>query len=244
MYSGIAKKITEKKIYKYYSYNPCMYKMFAPVINETIRFNKFKNFNDPYDCYIATSNGKSLQNIYMNTLGVCSFTSESDNLLMWSHYCSSHKGFVVEYDTETLRKKLADFNNQIEDFGMVEYSDKIKTRHFQSENSDKEIVEAVYHKPECWKYEKEIRVIFWAMKNSESFTDIQISEDCILRIILGSQFIIENKVIPSFLRKWVSEKKLYYMQLQSDRYSVLPTLVSDDSKNFNDNNNCMDLISL
>ena len=132
MYSGIAKKITEKKIYKYYSYNPCMYKMFAPVINETIRFNKFKNFNDPYDCYIATSNGKSLQNIYMNTLGVCSFTSESDNLLMWSHYCSSHKGFVVEYDTETLRKKLADFNNQIEDFGMVEYSDKIKTRHFLS----------------------------------------------------------------------------------------------------------------
>lgn len=61
MHSGIAKEFKGEKIYKYYSYDYCMRKMFSPVINKTIRFNEIKNLNDPYDCYIASSNGDSLQ---------------------------------------------------------------------------------------------------------------------------------------------------------------------------------------
>jgi len=29
---------------------------------------------------------------------ICSFTTQKDNLLFWSHYADSHKGFCVEFD--------------------------------------------------------------------------------------------------------------------------------------------------
>ncbi|NQY21454.1 MAG: DUF2971 domain-containing protein [Campylobacteraceae bacterium] len=40
---------------------------------------------------------KSTVNTY-NTKGVCCFSETNDNLLMWSHYSSSAKGFCLEFD--------------------------------------------------------------------------------------------------------------------------------------------------
>ncbi|MFA0570179.1 DUF2971 domain-containing protein [Vibrio gallaecicus] len=36
-----------------------------------------------------------------NTKGVCCFSRANDNLLMWSHYASSGKGFCLEFDATT-----------------------------------------------------------------------------------------------------------------------------------------------
>jgi hypothetical protein len=35
---------------------------------------------------------------YINKLGVCSFTTNFDNLLMWAHYTESHKGLCLGFD--------------------------------------------------------------------------------------------------------------------------------------------------
>ena len=36
---------------------------------------------------------------FLNERGVCCFTENNDNLLMWSHYADIYKGFCLEFDT-------------------------------------------------------------------------------------------------------------------------------------------------
>jgi hypothetical protein len=45
--------------------------------------------------------GEAIRNYADKNLGILSLSAKSDNLLMWSHYCASHHGFVVEFDAET-----------------------------------------------------------------------------------------------------------------------------------------------
>lgn len=221
MFEGYTKKYDGKKLFKYYQYDECMCKMFAPILKYTLRFRNWKSFNDPYDCYIASSlNGevKSVKNEEMSGIYVCSLTTSFDNILMWSHYASNHMGFVVEYDA----KKLKEIEyTQMEVFSYVEYSDDIKYINFLSTNNDSQIVQAAFHKAQCWNYEKEVRSTLYDGAGKD-YIDININKDCIVAIYLGSYFLIKEKFnIPFFLKNWKDDKKLYYMQLKSDKYELI-----------------------
>lgn len=220
MSKGIAKKYTGEKLYKYYSYNDCIKEMFSPVTKETLRYRNPNTFNDPYDCYIAYNNGteiKSVKKAQMETVYVCSLTTSYDNLLMWSHYASSHTGFVVEYDVKELKKIK---HRQMEIFSYVEYSNEIPYRVFFSSenNNNNQIVQAVYHKPECWEYEKEVRSVIYDL--DKDYVDINV-QGCISAIILGSQLMGKfGGKLPYFLQTWKSENRLFYMQLEADKYNL------------------------
>lgn len=221
----------EKKLYKYYSYNECMKTMFAPVLSNTLRYRKPKSFNDPYDCYIATKmDGKiqSARDVEMETVFVSSLSVDCNDILMWSHYASNHKGFAIEYDFDRTCISIQKFKNEKQKqfekikFFYVEYSNGIKIRNIwpqKVETAQKEIEDAIYHKSLCWNYEKEVRSVIYDMSN-EDFIDISLDPDCISAIILGSQFISTVKKIPGFLKTWNSRKKLFYMQLCSAEYKL------------------------
>lgn len=220
MFSGIAEEFKGEKLYKYYSYNNNTNEMFAPILNLTLRYRTPNSFNDPYDCYIAAKlNGKiqSVRANQMNEVFVCSLTSSSHDILMWSHYASNHKGFVVEYNLNELKKIP---NSQMETFSKVTYSDDIPLRNFFSSNADAEIVNAIYHKASCWKYENEIRSVIYG-SSQNPYKDLKLENNCISGVILGSHFMKErNGKIPNFLKSWKEENKLYYMQLLSDKYEL------------------------
>ena len=125
MFKNDMKKYSGTKLYKYYSYNDCVDDMFVPVLYNTLRYRSPSSLNDPYDCYISSKiNGKiqSIRDTEMKTVYVCSMTKSCDDLLMWAHYASNHRGYVVEYDVEKL-KKIEE--KQIEEFSEVGYSDDI-----------------------------------------------------------------------------------------------------------------------
>lgn len=42
---------------------------------------------------------KAIENTFNETIGVLCLTDKIDNLLMWSHYADSHKGFAIEFDS-------------------------------------------------------------------------------------------------------------------------------------------------
>lgn len=216
MFNNIAEEYKGQKLYKYYSYNKDMCKMLAPILYNTLRFTKCDNLNDPYDCYIASNKNKSMRNSLMETVYVCSFTRNFDDILMWSHYATNHKGFVVEYDVDSLRK----INEvQIEYFSSVEYSNEII--HYDSDDA---IITAIFHKAKCWEYEKEVRAAYYGSpKGNEIIKDIILPNDSIFAIYLGSQFIASQKgKIPFLLKEWNEQGKLFYMQMQSDQYKLKP----------------------
>jgi hypothetical protein len=46
--------------------------------------------------------GRVLPASHKGSLKVCSFSATGKSIIMWSHYADQHRGFCIEYDTESL----------------------------------------------------------------------------------------------------------------------------------------------
>ena len=93
------------------------------LLNGTLFFSLRENLNDPFDCNVDIR--KSIQNAIdksadgkaenlkeflskdevldrfrnnVNELGVCAFSLQLENTLMWSHYADNHRGVCIMYE--------------------------------------------------------------------------------------------------------------------------------------------------
>lgn len=85
-------------------------------------------------------------------LGVISFSQKWDNLLLWSHYSNSHKGFCIGFDT----RKLIDsdfFHNGCNVF----YPDEYPLVNPMKDGIE-QVVRVFYNKSRDWEYESEYRM--------------------------------------------------------------------------------------
>lgn len=94
--------------------------------------------------------------------GVLSLSSNKDNLLMWSHYCNHHTGFVLEFEPvwSGLREDLVDPEVILKSLVALE----VKYSHVRPvlegmENSGQKLDKLLLTKSIDWKYESEFRVI-------------------------------------------------------------------------------------
>lgn len=98
---------------------------------------------------------EDLYNMLMNKkeqLGVFSLTDRPDNELMWAHYAESHKGFLIQYDYNSIAKD--------KDFFKIEY--KISPPRLgilDLINSDNLVLKLAGIKSKEWEYESEYRLI-------------------------------------------------------------------------------------
>lgn len=46
--------------------------------------------------------GRILPESHKDSLKICSFSEDQSSIIMWSHYADQHRGFCIEYDTESL----------------------------------------------------------------------------------------------------------------------------------------------
>lgn len=86
--------------------------------------------------------------------GVCCFSVDPTNILMWSHYGNNHTGFALEFDiTEIVEAGIPGGSKEDDDFDLVpnvvDYTDK-------RPNAD---VSALTTKSKAWEYEKEVRIL-------------------------------------------------------------------------------------
>ena len=87
----------------------------------------------------------------INATGVCCFTKEENNLLMWSHYTNSHKGVCLKFNV------LKDLDFFVIPFP-VKYSDQYPTYNHLKDRTTL-VNDMVLTKSKIWEYENEIRVI-------------------------------------------------------------------------------------
>jgi len=100
------------------------------------------------------------------SFGILCFTEKKDNLLMWSHYANSHKGFVLEFYPEHIffdrRKKSTQIAEHLK---KVRYT--LKRPEFiffnddlsQLQQVDNWINNFIWVKSEHWEYEQEWRIL-------------------------------------------------------------------------------------
>jgi Protein of unknown function (DUF2971). len=103
--------------------------------------------------------------------GVFSLTAENYcNLLMWSHYADSHKGFCLEFDVQSIREFIIKYFIEYYFplvFNIVKYSDEMPKIIPGTDNYAKRMDDALFTKSKYWKHENEWRIIFWNIERRE-----------------------------------------------------------------------------
>jgi len=160
------------------------------LVNSELYFARPEHLNDPFDCRVdiisslenaiyrankPTSNKlkKIRSSIYMDkiktdleNMGVCSFSLELENTLMWSHYTDDHSGVCLTY---ALPKSF--FDETIDeilgitkvDYGLNPLSDWFLKNTCKFSSIDDLIraliKKALNVKAKPWNYEKEVRIL-------------------------------------------------------------------------------------
>ena len=82
----------------------------ARITNSLTNPNQFNNLKSFYLQEID-ENVRGLSNYFSKYAPMACFSEKPNNLLMWSHYADSHRGFVLEYDTDAFYTKCTGCKN-------------------------------------------------------------------------------------------------------------------------------------
>jgi hypothetical protein len=172
-----------------------------------------------YEEYVRElANGPGIVNAKKESARIACFSSEPDNLLMWSHYGNGLRGFCLELDDLAFATSQpskcpveihqVNYRTSPPSIDAVAYS--IAHDIFWHNEDINEGLKALYEldakvlatKPFPWAYESEVRAITHVETETESGISIPYSPEFIKRVILGekaTQFDIE------FIHDFVSE---------------------------------------
>lgn len=149
-------------------------------------------------------------------MGVLSLTKESSNLLLWSHYANSHKGFCIGYDTKRLLHDL-----EYPTLGPVNYCNIYPIVSAADEN-EKITYTQLFYKSIDWYYENEYRYVkpYWSNKKCS------ISANTINEIYLGCMISEKNQIrILNIAKSNYPEAKIYKYQKNKFKYEIEKTTI-------------------
>ena len=142
-----------------------------------------KNMKKPK--FIQKTIFDAIQKAYAE-LRICSFTTRKDNILFWSHYADSHKGFCVEFDATKM---------PMADAYKVQYKNKYPEAIYPVPNDVTAFTPALV-KPKIWEHEVEFRTIFnpeAEIKPDNDGKSLILKGDEIKNVYLGSNIDENNK---------------------------------------------------
>lgn len=164
---------------------------------------KYKNpdFIEKYKNEILHSNKK--------VSGILSVTPINDNILMWSHYANSHKGFCVGFNSIELFNYLGGGGevNYEQHFPIISPVDE-RDKQYLLQNMTKSI---------HWAYEIEYRLTTFKQTNIE----IEIPPNAISEIIFGANMKNEHKVqIREILKSKLPHVKCFNSIPEKDNFKL------------------------
>jgi hypothetical protein len=183
--------------------------LLGALIKRELYFASPEKLNDPFDCKvninkafnnaIAQSVGTNKENLLginkiatlfdkierdILRIGVCSFSLELENSILWSHYADGHRGICLTYQ---FPESFIDYNsNKILGIDKVEYGSNPLTDWFKNLDNvsgndlGPELIKKILTiKDECWSHEKEIRII------REIVGNLEIDRDFLCQVCFG-----------------------------------------------------------
>lgn len=146
-------------------------------------------------------------------IGVCCFSRNNDNLLMWSHYADSHQGICLEFDTEHEPFSKAfdvEYQSEIPDVN----SDLL----FEEEDNAESIKKLLSFKSIDWKHEEEMR-IFHQESNKSYFYPIRSLKAIYFGLKTNSSDI---EMICSLFKSKNPDVKFYRMKKLDKTFGIGP----------------------
>lgn len=122
--------------------------------------------------------------------GICSFTQNISNILMWSHYGDNHRGFAVGFNLEIILNNFPELHA-----GNVKYSEKIPSKPPDEKTIFECDIDNFFLKSKDWEYEQEFRLIKHnssGLKHSDRI--LKLPDEAIVEIVLGASIIDDGEL--------------------------------------------------
>lgn len=145
---------------------------------------------------------KAIDELIENTY-ICCFSKKNDSILMWSHYAENHKGACFEFDSlednsffeVEYSKKRVNFNLEKALRTVCAYDFIGRKLDIVNDNTIREIMKYALTKSNNWKYEEEVRCIYYSsnkllFKHEKGYL---LNMGKIKRIYLGCKMSDEDK---------------------------------------------------
>lgn len=178
-----------------------------PNANRSERREKIRYFNkhldELSDAFIRSNEA------LRSEVGVCCFSRDYKNILMWSHYTDKHQGLCIGFNI----KAFGD-NYFIQE---VNYPEKITPKKFFSEKRIEALNYLVLTKSHYWKYEEEVRAISYDLKGK-----VRIQPVCVQSLCFGlkSDELFKQKIL-NILRDRYRHIEIYSeMELDEDNFGL------------------------
>lgn len=174
--------------------------------------------------YLSREGEPSIRGV-LSSIGIFSLAGNKTNILLWSHYANSHKGFCVGFNKELLLNNIKEEWMKIKIppiFNRITYQKEYPKIIPTPQINIKDFVEKpLFTKSIVWNYEEEFRVI---LLKSSSATFI-INQNVVEEITLGSEIELDHReeiialVKNNFAKAKIfqAKKKFGYFELQFDR---------------------------
>lgn len=152
--------------------------------------------------------------------GIFSLSSEKDNIIMWSHYSDSHRGYCIGYYRDKimeLRQKIWIENKIQFNIHKVEYKNEYPKYDPTFMTNEEMIIKPLYTKSKDWKYENEYRLIcIFRSKFS-----ININDDIIAEVILGCKMPdCHKKEIINIIKTKNFDIPIFEAKLKENQYGL------------------------
>ena len=150
-----------------------------------------------------------------NILRITCFTTSKDNLLFWSHYGKSHRGFCVEFDAESIPISMAYKVEYSNDYPKIEYPIP----------EDKRAFKPALVKSKIWAYEDEFRSIFipgvpHTLNNDGE--SLQLDSQVITNVYLGARIDQKDQdMLLDIIAKSEFSPKIWKASLSDSSYELL-----------------------
>ncbi|MDP1625466.1 MAG: DUF2971 domain-containing protein [bacterium] len=164
---------------------------------------------------IRMAKGATKSVIAMKQWGVSCFAESNDNILMWSHYTNSHKGFCLEFDTSFKPFKPIKIQTVLK----VTYSEKYPSLSVDDiPNNLPSMPQNIFGtKSLCWCYEDEWRMFASPGGRSYSFDPLALTG-----VYLGYNIHETHKHEIAKMLHTFPSVKLYEMQRSESEFKVYP----------------------
>lgn len=136
---------------------------------------------------IVTASHKNI----VERVGVCSFSTDPRNILMWSHYAGYHTGICIQFD---VARDPTTFLEAVE----VDYSEDYPTINW-IEDSAEQLKKVLLQKHLGWSYERERRI----SRIDSAKTTISFKPEAVSGVILGCRSTAEIEML---VRGFIEER--------------------------------------
>ena len=192
-----------------------------------------ESIDPPPDICNAIKMSKMMHDKHKDGCAVICFSRDPLNILMWSHYAESHKGFVLGFDEEILLNSGNFSRNSLIE---IQYSDKkpaFSNKSWLPGHTDiyNHFRNSISTKSRDWEYEKEVRLLTIGSKESIYNTNtyrVSYSPNSLKEIYLGAkmasmhkrlvtEYFVNNKFSPNISDVFLSEKEFKLETPSNDR---------------------------